>query len=211
MFRKHVSPNFPDVSALATQSSLVFVNNDEFLDFARPILHKTIYIGGAGLRKPKPLNSYFENIMTKGTKGVVLVSFGTAVWTPGFCRSKRKEMLDAFAAFPEYHFLMKISNDDNETVASAEGISNIEFVKWMPQTDILAHPNLKAFVSHGGFNSVLETALRGVPVVVLPFFFDQFRNGRMMEHREMGILISKTNYGEKSLKNALRQVLYNPK
>uniref|UniRef100_A0A914XX35 glucuronosyltransferase n=1 Tax=Panagrolaimus superbus TaxID=310955 RepID=A0A914XX35_9BILA len=211
LFRKYVSPDFPDVDTLSAKSSLVFVNNDEFLDFARPILHKTIYIGGAGLQKPKPLSPYFENIMNKGTRGVVLVSFGTAVYTPSFSIQNRKKIFKAFAAFPEYHFLMKISPGDNGTIELAKNIPNIEFVEWLPQSDLLNHPNIKAFVSHGGFNSVLETSRRGVPVIILPFFFDQFRNGKMVEHREIGKVISKTNFGEESLKISLKELLYNPK
>ena len=36
--------------------------SDEILDFARPILHKTIYIGGLGVQKPKPLDEVSEPV-----------------------------------------------------------------------------------------------------------------------------------------------------
>jgi glucuronosyltransferase len=211
LFRHYIDPNYPSVYEIGSEASLVFINDDEFLDFARPILHKTIYIGGAGLKKANPLNPYFESVMNKGIFGTVLVSFGTAVWTPSLCPEKKKEMIKAFAQFPQYHFLMKISPDDNDTVALGAGISNIQFIEWLPQTDILAHRNCKAFISHGGFNSVLETALRGVPVIVLPMFFDHFRNGKMMEYRNSGIVIPKTELGQKSIENSLKEILYNPK
>uniref|UniRef100_A0A914QDB5 UDP-glucuronosyltransferase n=1 Tax=Panagrolaimus davidi TaxID=227884 RepID=A0A914QDB5_9BILA len=211
LFQKHISPNFPNVDEICAKSSLVFVNNDEFLDFARPILHKTIYIGGAGLQQPKPLTPYFENIMNKGNRGIVLVSFGTAVYTPSFSIQNRKEMFKAFSEFSEYHFLMKISSGDNGTIELAKNISNIEFVEWFPQSDLLHHSNIKAFISHGGFNSVLETARRGIPAIILPFFYDQFRNGKMLEFREMGKIISKKDFGKQSLINAMKEVLYNPK
>uniref|UniRef100_A0AC34FCC3 Glucuronosyltransferase n=1 Tax=Panagrolaimus sp. ES5 TaxID=591445 RepID=A0AC34FCC3_9BILA len=196
---------------VGAKSSLLFINDDEFLDFARPILHKTIYIGGAGLQKPKPLNRYFENIMHKGAFGTVLVSFGTAVFTPALCPEKKREMIKAFGQFPQYHFLMKITPNDNDTIQMGYGIPNVEFVEWMPQTDILAHPNCKAFISHGGFNSILETTMRGVPVIVLPMFFDHFRNGKMVEHRGSGLVIPKTNLGQESLEHSLKELLYNPK
>uniref|UniRef100_A0A914YB19 UDP-glucuronosyltransferase n=1 Tax=Panagrolaimus superbus TaxID=310955 RepID=A0A914YB19_9BILA len=211
LFQKHISPDFPDVDTLSAKSSLIFVNSDEFLDFARPILHKTIYIGGAGLEMPKPLSPFFQGIMKKGMKGIVLVSFGTAVYTPAFSAANRKIMFKAFSAFPEYHFLMKISKGDNGTAEMAKNITNIEFVEWLPQSDLLSHPRMKGFISHGGFNSVLETARRGIPAIILPFFFDQFRNGKMIEHREIGRIISKIDFGEESLKFALKEILYNPK
>uniref|UniRef100_A0A914PA20 UDP-glucuronosyltransferase n=1 Tax=Panagrolaimus davidi TaxID=227884 RepID=A0A914PA20_9BILA len=149
--------------------------------------------------------------MNKGNRGIVLVSFGTAVYTPSFSIQNRKEMFKAFSEFPEYHFLMKISSGDNGTIELAKNVSNIEFLEWFPQSDLLHHSNIKAFISHGGFNSVLETARTGIPAIILPFFYDQFRNGKMLEFREMGKIISKKDFGKESLKNALKEVLYNPK
>ncbi len=56
VIREVAGPDFPSVRQIASESALVFVNSDEFLDFARPILHKTIYIGGIGIGEPEPLN-----------------------------------------------------------------------------------------------------------------------------------------------------------
>lgn len=33
---------------------------------------------------------------------------------------------------------------------------------WLPQDDILAHPNVKLFVTHGGLLSCTESILRGM-------------------------------------------------
>ena len=50
---------------------------------------------------------------------------------------------------------------------------NIKFVSWAPQNDVLGHPSVKAFISHGGSNSMYEAAFHGVPLVCIPFFGDQ--------------------------------------
>jgi hypothetical protein len=39
--------------------------------------------------------------------------------------------------------------------------------------DVLGHPHTKAFVSHCGMHSVNEAAYHGVPLVALPFQFEQ--------------------------------------
>lgn len=49
VYQKHFGPEFPSVIEAAKKSALTFVLADEFLDFPRPILHNTIYVGGLGL------------------------------------------------------------------------------------------------------------------------------------------------------------------
>ncbi|KAH7694319.1 CRE-UGT-49 protein, partial [Aphelenchoides avenae] len=55
VYRKHISPDFPDVAELTSKAALCFVNSDEFIDIARPVLHKTLYVGGIGIKEPRPL------------------------------------------------------------------------------------------------------------------------------------------------------------
>lgn len=62
-FRKYIDANFKNVREIAAESALCFVNSDEFLDVARPILHKTIYIGGLGVNESsKPLQEVLYTV-----------------------------------------------------------------------------------------------------------------------------------------------------
>lgn len=56
----------------------------------------------------------------------------------------------------------------------------------MPQNDILAHPNVRLFVSHGGLFSTMESIDRGIPLLIIPFFADQHKNGRRVEYSGYG-------------------------
>jgi hypothetical protein len=57
VFREVVDPKFPDLIELAREKTeLVFINSVDMLDFPRPLFHKVIYIGGIGMKDPKPLN-----------------------------------------------------------------------------------------------------------------------------------------------------------
>ncbi len=49
-------------------------------------------------------------------------------------------------------------------------------LKWAPQNDVLGHASVRAFVSHGGNNSVYEAAYHAVPTVVMPCVADQGEN-----------------------------------
>lgn len=43
---------------------------------------------------------------------------------------------------------------------------NVMLSKWLPQQDILAHPNLKLFVTHGGQSSSQEAWCHKKPMVI---------------------------------------------
>ncbi|CAN6359585.1 unnamed protein product [Urochloa humidicola] len=51
---------------------------------------------------------------------------------------------------------------------------------WAPQTAILAHPAVGAFVTHCGWNSVMETVAAGVPVLTWPMVVEQFITERFV-------------------------------
>uniref|UniRef100_A0A0A8YVP0 Uncharacterized protein n=1 Tax=Arundo donax TaxID=35708 RepID=A0A0A8YVP0_ARUDO len=52
---------------------------------------------------------------------------------------------------------------------------------WAPQLSILAHASIGAFLSHCGWNSVLESVAHGVPIIGWPLQADQFFNCKMLE------------------------------
>ncbi|TKR77730.1 hypothetical protein L596_018648 [Steinernema carpocapsae] len=209
VFQRHVSKDFPNVRQISSESSLCFVNSDEFLDIAQPILHKTVFVGGLGIGPAKPLKEPFASLMEKGKKGVILMSLGTIVPSSAISLDIRRGLYAAFADFSDYHFIVKIDKNDGESADLVKSYPNIDLVQWMPQSDILGHPRLAAFIMHGGFNGLLEAAIRGVPVVAVPFFADQFRNARTAEYRGFGIAIQKNKFDGKSVARALEQIITN--
>ncbi|KAF7837089.1 UDP-glycosyltransferase 92A1 [Senna tora] len=63
--------------------------------------------------------------------------------------------------------------------------------KWGPQLEILSHESIGAFLSHCGWNSVLESLSNGVPIIGWPLGAEQAYNSKMLEE-EMGVGVELT-------------------
>lgn len=75
----------------------------------------------------------------------------------------------------------------------------------------LAHPNVRAFLGHGGTNGVYECLFHGVPVVGMPLFGDHYDAMTRVHAKGIGIYINWKSVTEDSLMNAISQVIDNPK
>ncbi|TYI94980.1 hypothetical protein E1A91_D02G245100v1 [Gossypium mustelinum] len=53
---------------------------------------------------------------------------------------------------------------------------NGKILLWSPQVKVLTHPSISCFMSHCGWNSVLETLSCGVPIIAFPQWGDQVTN-----------------------------------
>lgn len=59
---------------------------------------------------------------------------------------------------------------------------------WAPQKEVLAHSAIGGFVSHCGWNSILESVWFGVPIVTWPIYAEQQINAFQMV-RDLGLAV----------------------
>ncbi|KAK3001231.1 hypothetical protein RJ639_020358 [Escallonia herrerae] len=101
----------------------------------------------------------------------------------------------------------KVDKDDKEGVEELLGHSFLEETKnegivvkeWVQQEEILAHPAIGGFISHCGWNSVMEAAQTGVPVLAWPQHGDQKVNAEVVEKAELGIWARHWGWGGQKL------------
>ncbi|VFQ72511.1 unnamed protein product [Cuscuta campestris] len=110
---------------------------------------------------------------------VVYVSFGTVVVWP------EEQMLEIATALVESDkpFLWAVRESEESKLPSGLLDPNEKglLVRWCPQAEVLSHDSVACFVTHCGWNSVLEAVCSGVPVVGMPQIVDQPANARLVE------------------------------
>lgn len=72
---------------------------------------------------------------------------------------------------------------------------------------ILGHPKVLGFVTHGGMLSLSETTHCGKPVVVIPFFGDQFSNAAAAEAIGMGKILYFDKLNADNLAEGIQEIL----
>ncbi|XP_039130853.1 UDP-glucose:2-hydroxyflavanone C-glucosyltransferase-like [Dioscorea cayenensis subsp. rotundata] len=66
---------------------------------------------------------------------------------------------------------------------------------WVEQEEILKHGAVGGFLSHCGWNSVMEAALHGVPVLAWPRHGDQRVNAELVRRSGLGIWMEEWSWG----------------
>ncbi|XP_064112827.1 UDP-glycosyltransferase UGT5-like isoform X2 [Macrobrachium nipponense] len=171
--QKEVNVHFPDLPPLLEierNQSLVLLNSHFSNDLTVPLLPSQVEVGGMHCRPAKHLPEDLESwIEGAGSAGVIYFSLGSVTKGNTLPNKYRHMFIEAFSKLNQ-RILWKFETD-------LEGIpENTMISPWLPQQDILGHPNVKVFISHGGLLSLQETLYHGTPVVVLPLFGDQPSN-----------------------------------
>ncbi|PSN51259.1 hypothetical protein C0J52_11767 [Blattella germanica] len=205
VMRKHFKdPNMPYIGELQKSTALVLINHHFSLSYPRPMVPNFVQVGGMHVKPPKKLPVDLQKFMDEATDGVVLFSMGSNLKSTDMPKETVQALVQGFGALKQ-KVLWKWEDD-----ALPGQPKNLKIQKWLPQSDILAHPNLRLFITHGGLLSTQETINRGVPVVGIPIFGDQRLNMAKCESMGFGIKLEYKNITKESIVWAAKEVLDNP-
>ncbi|CZR14554.1 glucuronosyltransferase [Caenorhabditis elegans] len=199
-----------DIRTIEPEASFLFLNSNPFLDFPRPTLTKTVEIGGITVDlnqlKSQQLDSKWSDILNLREK-TMLVSFGSVFFSKDMPLENKKVIANSMTEFKNVTFIWKYEGNDIEDFA--RGIQNIHFVKWVPQTALLANRRLSAFFTHAGLGSINEVSYLGKPSILCPLFADQMRNAKMLVRHNGSIELSKYDLGNsKKIIEAFQAILF---
>ncbi|KAG5317279.1 UD2B7 glucuronosyltransferase, partial [Pseudoatta argentina] len=164
---KYFGNNIPHITDVAKNMSLVLINQEPLLRYARPEIPNIVHFSGLHIKKTPPsLPKNLKAFLDSATNGFIYMSLGSNT------KSKLlpKKILEIFAntfANLSYKVLWKFENDSYHIPP------NVFISKWIPQQGVLAHPNIKLFIYQGGLQSTEEAVHYAVPLIGIPFVFDQ--------------------------------------
>nr|CAD7203160.1 unnamed protein product [Timema douglasi] len=177
--------------------------SDQGVSAARPLLPNVIQLGGIHIKPIKPLPEDIRDYIDSATEGVILFSMGSIIQGSMLPETTRDAFMKVFSKLKQ-KVLWKLEVD------SLPGQpANVKISKWLPQSDILAHPNVRVFISHGGLMSTLEASYHGVPILGIPCFGDQHQNILRVQESGYGLTLDLNNITETSVAWSLDELINN--
>nr|XP_022921023.1 2-hydroxyacylsphingosine 1-beta-galactosyltransferase-like [Onthophagus taurus] len=199
---KKYLPEAASMQEVKKRIDLVLVNTHISTESPRPYVPNMIQIGGFHLHKPKPLDEDLKKVLDEAKDGFIYFSFGTNV----NLKDLGENFMDIFKKVLGKLPIKVIIKYEDEFMENKP--DNFYLGKWFPQPSVLAHPNAKLFISHGGYGGCTESLYYGVPLVCIPFFADQFKNCADAEMNGYSRTVKLNELTEKSFSEALNKVLY---
>ncbi|KAH8384528.1 hypothetical protein KR200_008715, partial [Drosophila serrata] len=198
-------PEVPRVKVLERNISAIFLNSYMPLTSPRPMPYNMISVGGLHILPPKQLPGHIQKFLDEAEHGAIYFSLGSQVRSSDMPEEKVKIFLNVFARLKQ-RVLWKFENDKLANLPE-----NVKVEKWLPQADILAHPKVKVFIAHGGLFGMQEAVHHAVPVLGMPFYFDQNSNIKEGITAGYAIGLDYRYVSEEKLELALKELLTNPK
>ena len=197
------APEMPylPLDMLVAKAEIWLVEMDHILDYPKPSLPNVKLIGGTATGPTKPLPPEFQSFMDGASQGVVIMSFGSYVLN--LPEDIGDKILKVLLQLPmKTVFRSSLRSPDPEKILTSS---------WIPQNDLLGHPNTKAFVSHCGKNGQYEALYHAVPVVAAPLFTDQFYNAERMRIKGFAEKVDLKTVTAEELRNTIMKVATDPR
>ncbi|CAH1402296.1 unnamed protein product [Nezara viridula] len=195
--------DFPPLLDMLQNTSLVLVDAHFSLGYVRPYLPNIVEVGGMTSHGGSELNEELQKFMDESEQGVIYFSFGTIMNLTLMPDESMDIFKSAFGQLKQ-NVIMKWESDHFPNKPK-----NVLAKDWLPQNGILAHPNCRLFISHGGIHGLTEAIYHKVPLVMIPFVSDQFANAYFAEKEGFAKVLGYENFTVEILLHAINSVIDN--
>ncbi|XP_045540201.1 UDP-glycosyltransferase UGT5-like [Papilio machaon] len=196
-------PDVPTINELKNEVEMLFLNIYPIWEGNYPVPPAVVHMGGLHQKPPKELPKELSQLLDDSPNGVIYFSFGTNV-RPSLLDPAKIDMFHKVFAELPYNVIWKW---DDESLKPRS--DNVRIFRWLPQSDLLRHPNIKLFITQGGLQSTDEAITAGVPLVGIPMLGDQWYNVEKYVYHKIGVRLDFEELTEEKLKNALLDVAGN--
>jgi len=205
-YMEKYAPNRPylDTLELFRRQSLWFFLEDLSVRYPLPQMPNTVAVGdimiGAQVR---PLSGEIKDFVERSKHGVIIVAFGS-FWGDFFPSAIIQRLCEAFTEATKRFELSIIWKCKAEISCPDD---NILILPWIPQNDLLADTRVKLFISHAGFNSIMESVYHSKPLVLFPIGVDQPANAAAAVSKGFAIQMKITDFSLESLLSNIQKLL----
>ncbi|KAL9702418.1 hypothetical protein quinque_005936 [Culex quinquefasciatus] len=191
------------VTSLEKRSLLAILNSNQILDLPEAVSPNIVQVGGLHIKPQKSLPNNLLQTLDHSNK-VVLFSLGSNVRSDQLDPQILNKLIEAMTAVPTITFLWKLESDLPQKLPP-----NVITSPWFPQSELLAHPKLSLFITHGGLLSVQEAVWHGVPMLGMPIYGDQFGNVNQLINKGVAKRLSLVDATSEQLVEAIQEITTN--
>ena len=190
---------------LIEKANLWFFLEDLSVSYPNANMPNTVSVGDIMVNNdvkalPKDVQEFI------GGKDTAIVSFGSYFdHIPDFLIKRFCESFKHFSG--KLKFIWKLNKPLDQ---ACPGSDNILILKWLPQNDLLAHPEVKFFITHGGLNSVIESVNHRKPMIIVPVSLDQPQNAAVARSKGYAITMSLPSFTVDELVKGINDMLNYP-
>ncbi|RZC35525.1 UDPGT domain containing protein [Asbolus verrucosus] len=200
--KKYLGEGLPYMGDIEKNVSLLLLNRNLVFHRIGPSVPAIIDLGGIQLNKTKKdLEPELKKFLDNSVNGAIYFSLGSNMKSIYLPEATRNIFRDTFAQLP-YNVVWKWEGGD------LPGAPNNVFTQsWIPQVELLGHPNLKLFITQGGLQSTEDAIKNHVPIIGIPFHSDQTTNVDTSVKYGIGIGIDLDEINIENLNASVHQII----
>lgn len=209
VYNELINEHFPsvekNVDELEENMRLLLLNTSPVMGYSRAMLPNAIQIGSMHIEPPKRIKSdIIQKFLDDSVEGVVVVNLGNLIQSKDLSLDLKLTLMTTIQK-SSLRFVWKYEDSDLD-----DKLSNLLTVKRIhQQSDVLAHPNVKLFITHGGKLSVEEAIDRAVPMIVIPSTAQETSNALRLEKRSVALHLDLCKVTGNNLGDAIHNVTNN--